>query len=313
MKFKGDAIMHGLALLACCSAVEANLLPAFEPVIVGAGDIIEHVIELQEDYRDGARIEIRLLSRPEGARIVVNDEGLMTLTWKTAPDLDEQTELVIQARNIDTQAVIQTQELLVKAVLVVEENGAPAALSIEPVLQAGNSVQNPLAEPVGAPELQQPDDEGLSDRLEVGIVDRGNTDQDDELELLAPSPVPEPENPEPQPDVFVPTRAEVDLSTVNNQIISVGRTVSMRFNASSSDGEEPVLLIDRLPGNASFEKDINGGYILFWQTGNRDQGEYVFKVTAEHPLDNSISQSMYWTLVIGDPSIGRTVPDDFDQ
>lgn len=311
-------ILHILVLVASCVTAHANLLPAFEPVIVSAGDIVEHVIDIQDEAREGVRVEIKLISKPEGARIIVNDDGQMILTWKTSPDLDDETELVIRARNVDTGDIIQTQELLVRKVLVLEENDSPASVVIEPVLQAGNPVPDvdadaseesfetanlqelPRSEPAVQPEIEDGEPEVIDqeDELAMSTRSEGSEAQDTRAHV--------------QPDTPTQDTTDVDFGLVSNQIISVGRTVSMRFDASSSDGEDPVLTIDRLPANASFEKNINGSYTLFWQTGDRDQGEHVFKLTARHPLDNSISESIYWTLVVGDPSMGKSVPEDFD-
>ncbi len=100
----------------------------------------------------------------------------------------------------------------------------------------------------------------------------------------------------------------VTLAPLAGRIVSAGRNVSMRFNATSSDGEVAVLSMDRLPRNATLEKNSFGVYSFFWQTSDRDQGEHVFRVTATHPTQPSISSSREITVVVGDPTRGRTVP-----
>lgn len=100
----------------------------------------------------------------------------------------------------------------------------------------------------------------------------------------------------------------VELNTIANQMVSAGRTVSVSISAISSDEETPVITIDRLPRNASFDQNSNGGYTLVWPTDEQDQGEHVFRVTAKHPSENSTVSNASLTVIVGDPSRRKTLP-----
>jgi len=102
----------------------------------------------------------------------------------------------------------------------------------------------------------------------------------------------------------------ISLRPVSSQIVSVGKAISVIVAGESSDGEVPVITIDRVPANASFEQNEDGHYLFFWLTTGRNQGEHTFLVTATHPFrDANIAQSQF-TVFIGDPSLGKTVPAD---
>ena len=103
-------------------------------------------------------------------------------------------------------------------------------------------------------------------------------------------------------------RPTIYLAPLSGQIVSAGRTVSFSLVAQSSDDESPLFSFDRLPRNASLEENSQGVHTFFWQTSDRDQGEHVFRVTAYHPTDPSIWSSRQMTIVVGDPSRGRTLP-----
>lgn len=106
---------------------------------------------------------------------------------------------------------------------------------------------------------------------------------------------------------------EVSLEPLAGQIVSAGRAVSFRVNSSASDNQQPLISIDRIPRNASFEKNFQGGYTFFWQTSSRDQGEHRFRLTAVHPDNTAVTESRELTIVVGDPSNSRTFPAGTDD
>ncbi|MFK8080439.1 MAG: hypothetical protein AB8B97_09150 [Granulosicoccus sp.] len=217
-----------VALSSLFSTSQASVLPDFKAVTVKPGELLEHLIPV--DRSKGFRIEIKLLSPPEGAGITLNDDGQLMLQWKTGTALPAETGLVIQARNLDTQVVVETGVLQVQNVLDVAETELP------------------------------------------------------------------------------PQSTTVTLDPMPNQIVSSGQAVSIPLTANSSDDKAPLISIDRVPPNASFEKSLIGGYTFFWQTGGSDEGEHIFRVTAVHPSEESISASALLTVFVGDPSISTTRP-----
>jgi len=98
------------------------------------------------------------------------------------------------------------------------------------------------------------------------------------------------------------------LQLIPNQVVSAGRTVSMRITASIPDGSPVELQVDRLPQNASFDTNPDGSRTFFWQPGDRDQGEHLYLFTAINP--NVISQrtEQEVLIVVGDPSRKKTFP-----
>jgi len=221
-----------LTSFAVFSAPTASVLPKFEEVTVEPGELLEHIIPL--DRSNGFRIEIKLLSPPDGAGITVNDDGELMLKWKTDTALPPQTGLIIQARNLDTQAVVETGVLQVRSVL---------------------------------------------------------------------------DDPEPQPEPVTQSEpATITLDPMPNQIVSSGQAVVIPLSANSSDDETPLISIDRVPANASFDKSLMGGYTFFWQTGDSDQGEHIFRITARHPSEPTVSASALLTVFVGDPSLSTTRP-----
>jgi len=211
------------AALMLSAALHANVLEALKPVDVNPGDLLEQTIDI--DRSSGIRTELTLLSPPDGAKLIVNTSGQLTLQWKTGMDLPKQTQLSIQATDIDTQTVVGTR-----------------------ILQVRNSRK------------------------------------------------------------FIAEKASISLNPIPNQIVSNGRMISVMMSAVSSDESQPVISMDRVPANASFKENRGGGYIFLWKTGDRDQGEHVFRVTASHPSDSKATVTTLMTVFVGDPSKRKTVP-----
>ena len=115
-----------------------------------------------------------------------------------------------------------------------------------------------------------------------------------------------------QPSVNPESLPSVSLKPIHGQIVSTGRVISLRIEGASSDNKEPVIHIDRIPRNASFEQNEQGSYNFYWQTSRRDDGEHLFRVTAQHPDNHAVIASRDLTIVVGNPSIKKTVPVDMD-
>ena len=105
-----------------------------------------------------------------------------------------------------------------------------------------------------------------------------------------------------------PPRAAPDIGPLASQIVSTGRTVTFRVAAGLADGREPLLEIDRLPRNASFDRNADGTRTFYWPTGGSDEGEHRFRVTARHPDDATLVSRVDFLVIVGDPSRSRTFP-----
>ncbi|MFK7858722.1 MAG: hypothetical protein AB8B64_07875 [Granulosicoccus sp.] len=221
-----------VSALALCTASFANILPEFEPVNIEPGELFEQVIGLNRN--SGMKVEIRLLSPPDGAHIALSDDGQLKLKWETGPDLPAQTQLTIQARDIDTQSVVETRKL------------------------------------------------DIHNRSDVRLDKPGRVTEDE--------------------------GTSITLGPMANQIVSSGQTVMITLNASSNDDAIPLISLDRVPSNATFGESPLGGYTFFWQTEDSDQGEHIFRVTAQHPSESEVSESALLTVFIGDPSRSKTMP-----
>jgi len=110
------------------------------------------------------------------------------------------------------------------------------------------------------------------------------------------------------------------IEPLASQIVSAGRTVSFRVAAtlaeatleetSSVERSVPLLQIDRLPRNASFDVNPDGSRTFRWPTGDRDQGEHRFRITALHPDDERLRSRVDLFVIIGDPTRSVTEPLD---
>ncbi len=99
------------------------------------------------------------------------------------------------------------------------------------------------------------------------------------------------------------------LNELPNQLISPGFVVSLQVQASLPDTSRPILQVDRLPKGASFEASDGGSRTFYWRTGNKDEGEHVFRFTAINPVDASLRDSHEVMIVVGDPTKSRTRPE----
>jgi hypothetical protein len=98
------------------------------------------------------------------------------------------------------------------------------------------------------------------------------------------------------------------LGPLVNQVVSAGRVVTQRVQASLPDGSAAIVQIDRLPANASFDANPDGSRSLYWQTSDRDQGEHLFRITAINPQDTRRRAHEEILIVVGDPTRSRTTP-----
>ncbi|MGQ7843444.1 hypothetical protein ACUNV4_03125 [Granulosicoccus sp. 3-233] len=115
----------------------------------------------------------------------------------------------------------------------------------------------------------------------------------------------------PEPSTEVLPDGSLDapvLDVLPNQVVSAGRTVTLKVFASLPGEFDPVLQIDRLPRNASFEANEEGGRTFRWETGDNDQGEHLFRFTAFNPRAPEQRSVQEVLMVVGDPSLKVTLP-----
>ena len=125
------------------------------------------------------------------------------------------------------------------------------------------------------------------------------------------SPVPAPPVPKPPPPAAPPEPLPPRIVPPPMQIVSAGRTVSFRIAAAlDDDGRTPLLQIDRLPRYASFDANPDGSRTFRWPTGDREQGEHRFRITALHPDDATLRSRADVLVVVGDPTRSSTAPLD---
>lgn len=98
------------------------------------------------------------------------------------------------------------------------------------------------------------------------------------------------------------------LDVMSNYIVSAGRTVQFRVTPRIEPDQPSVVQVDRLPRNASFDENPDGSRTFHWLTSDRDQGEHRFRFTAMNAVDSSLRDTREVTVIVGDPTRGKTVP-----
>ena len=250
------------------------VLQEFKSRNMNPGDLLEQPVKWQEKL--GQRLEFKLIEGPDTSRLIVNDKAELVVQWESGPEMADTTSLVIQARDIDTLEIIDTSALVVRNALTLDSPESTALESLESTV-----IKTPLGKEI----------ESLENTAPQSPVDTA---------MLQ-----EVEN---QSRTGVKALASVTLQPPVGEIVSSGKRVKIQVTGASSDDEPPLISIDRVPRNASFERNGNGRYTFFWQTTDRDQGEHRFRVTAVHPENEQATISREFTVVVGDPSRRTTQP-----
>lgn len=99
------------------------------------------------------------------------------------------------------------------------------------------------------------------------------------------------------------------FSAVANQVVSAGWVVTLRVAADLPGDAQPVLQVDRLPRQSSFESNQDGSRTFRWETSDTDQGEHLFRFTAFNPRDPELRTSQEVLIVVGDPTKKVTLPE----
>jgi len=135
-------------------------------------------------------------------------------------------------------------------------------------------------------------------------------DEDDE-------PVPDPATLE--PDAADPEAAEDSgppdaslqapgFEPLSNPIVSAGRPVVFTVRPVLPDGQRAVVQIDRLPRTARFDEAEDGSRTFHWLTGERDQGEHLFRLTAVNLEDAALRDTTEIVVIVGDPTRSKSAP-----
>ena len=106
------------------------------------------------------------------------------------------------------------------------------------------------------------------------------------------------------------SRRAPTLGPIATHIVSAGKVLTIKVAPEHDHELPPIIRIDRLPPNASFDVNLDGSRTFFWPTGNSDQGQHRFRVTVIHPEDASLKSTREMTVIVGDPSTQSTVPAD---
>ena len=232
---------------------------------------------------DGLPPQLTITPLPDRASISVRPDGWYVLAWTPRHDDVGQLEMRVTATDaadelLRTERVVTL--LIAPAPTLVEEGDEAAFADADPELGPEPPLESASGDETAA-ELVPPEDP-------VALLEL-------EEEYALP---PEPEDVRP---TIAPPAA---------QIVSAGRTVSYRVKATLEDGRVPLMGIDRLPLNASFDANPDGSHTFFWPTGNADQGEHRFRVTAYDPWDDENGTSADLLVVVGDPTRSKTEPGD---
>ncbi len=322
-------LLHGVyvaqAALLSPGVAHAQILSPMEPQALEPGDFLSYPIEFQP--LPGIRIEFRLENSPKDARLTVDPSGQLLVVWQSPSELPSEVHIYLVARNVDTGKKLESRALLVRTARPIVAD-IPAGVTLGPfdeqALMAGdvwewkfnidpNEIQLSAGGlPPGAMFMHD-QNEGYvlswtpesvqQGRYEISLqaIDRRERSRTGIANMLLEV------SPEPPVDTFVDPDIPT-IPTLANQVVSAGRIVSFKVSPKAEDGTVPVLLVDRIPRDASFDGNEDGSRTFYWQTGDRDQGEHVFRFTAVNPREPNLRSFRDVLIIVGDPSRNKTAP-----
>lgn len=313
------------AMCLCLGVARAGILSPMEPQVLEPGDLLSYPIEFKP--ATGQRVELKLENSPEDARLSVDREGRLLILWQSPSVLPSEVHINLVARNIDTGTKLESRVLIVRA-------AGPAITEVSSRVTLGPFDEQSLLAgdvwewifnidpteiqlsagglPPGAMFLHDHDNGYVlkwtpetvqQGRYEISLmaVDRRERTRTGVANMLLEV------TPKPEVDTFI----DPDTPTIPplaNQVVSAGRVVSFKVHPKAEDGTVPVLLVDRIPRDASFDGNEDGSRTFFWQTGDRDQGEHVFRFTAVNPREPELRSFRDVLIIVGDPSRNKTAP-----
>lgn len=312
-------------LLLSLGIVRAEILSPMEPQALEPGALLSYPIEFNS--LAGQRVELKLENSPEDARLSVDTEGRLMILWESPSVLPSEVHINLVARNIDSGKKLESRVLIIRAAGPTPTD-IPTGVSLGPfdeqALMAGDvwewifnidptEIQLSAGGlPPGAMFLHDHNNGYVlrwtpetvqQGRYQVSLMavdrrERSRTGTANMLLEVVPKPV---------EDTFVNPDTPT-IPPLANQVVSAGRIVSFKVTPEAEDGTVPVLLVDRIPRDASFDGNEDGSRTFFWQTGDRDQGEHVFRFTAVNPREPNLRTFRDVLIIVGDPSRNKTAP-----
>lgn len=303
----------------------ADILPPLRPQSIKPGDFLSYPVSYNPVA--GVRLHLRVENGPDGARMTVDPTGQARIIWQSPADFSAEANIGLVVRNSDTGEKLESRVLLIRAAEpIVESKTTSVSLgpfetqdfiageqwewvfNVDPAkiqLSAGGL-------PPGAMFINDPnkgylfrwtptlEQHGLYE-VNLEAVNRYDRDTvtNSSIKLQVNLPVVPGSSDNPHIPKILP---------LANQVVSAGRIISFKVSSVAEDGTVPVLLVDRIPRDASFDGNENGSRTFFWQTGDRDQGEHVFRFTAVNPREPELRSYKDVLIVVGDPTRNKTAP-----
>jgi len=309
----------------CSSVLFADILSSMEPQTLEPGDLLTFPIDFNPV--EGKRIELRLENSPTNARLIVDRQGRLQIIWQSPPSLETEVNMNIVAKDADTGEILDARVLLVRAQASVAtdiSNTLPFGPFADQTLTSGEEWEwifslNPSKIRLSAGGL--PPGAMFMHDLQKGYVFRWTPtlEQQGKYEISFQAVNRAERSNSAQAGMVITVQAPAKADTFQdpdtpkipplaNQVVSAGRMISFKVSPSTDDGSVPVLLVDRVPRTASFDANKDGSRTFFWQTGERDQGEHVFRFTAVNPREPSLRSYRDVLIIVGDPTRNQTAP-----
>jgi len=93
----------------------------------------------------------------------------------------------------------------------------------------------------------------------------------------------------------------VQLITLASQQVAVEESLQFLVAAENQSGNDTLLYVDKLPGNAQFILQNDGSRVFSWQPGEADLGRHELTFMAIDAIDHSQSDSATVTIQVGEP------------
>jgi len=227
------------------------------------------------------------MSLPAGMSMTAVGEGWYRMRWQ--PRSDQLGYHALKVRAMDQQ---DPQKLFDRGIEIEVQNVAVKKVENRVSVPAG---ANPVFGKLSAHRTSR------SSYIGVAVAEADATEQRAQEAVLGLSG---------QTSHQSATRQAPILNAIATHIISVGRTLRVRVAPELDNDLPPIIQIDRLPANASFDVNEDGSRTFFWPTGESDQGQHRFRFTAIHPDDASLKVSQELTVYIGDSTKQISAPSD---
>lgn len=270
-------VLLGLNLPLAVGVSQADALPPLKPYHLEPGALLSYPLAPQ--HLPGQRLELRLGTAPDGARLRVNDQGELYVHWQSTAELPAESLLEIRVRDIDSGEQLASRYLLVHR-KVSSDVAELAPIAFEPFndqrIIAGESwslnltVHHDATQAIQVLAAGLPDGAILAQEPSTGYILRWTPSQaqlgrhvvqlrayyvsDPEVELdaelylqVVPGPQPSEQGSPEASQALAAARPTADasdpdlpnLSSIPNQVVSAGRVVVLRMAATDQSGDRP--------------------------------------------------------------------------